>query len=403
MKINLYRKNNAGQPYIWSIDNEGAMLIIEHGILGKTIHKERIPVTMRNATAEINSRVNQKRKEGYIAFGDVKDDLLSTPVEDMPEPALITYLTRYLPTARSNSNNDTLLAMLAKSYDINCFKYASAFLGQWKINGLRCIIRAYKNNDMFKPYGLTFQSREGIYWSLIPLEDYLLNVVLTKKFIERMIEEGIALDGEVYLPGKSINEINHFVKDSHCAEHKLLQYWCYDLAVEDMTQFSRIEFLDTVFGCYIPSSKWDINDHMNNNKQFILLPVYNIDSDASATAHRNKFLAAGFEGLIMRNPDKEYAFGSRSIKTMIKYKSATDGKFKILDIYKEPKRDVPILLCENDINNATFETRVNDSFANQKIILDNREKFIGKEVFIRFSERSGVARVPFHIRDVTII
>ena len=88
---------------------------------------------------------------------------------------------------------------------------------------------------------------------------------------------------------------------------------------------------------------------------------------------------------------------------MQKYKDRTDGKFVIIDIYKENKRDLPIILCRNDINDATFETRITDTFENQKYVLDNKEKFIGKKVFVVFGERSGVEQLPFHITQVYVL
>lgn len=407
--IRLYRKNNNGDPCIWAIEANGARHVkVLYGILGKTIRSELIPVTLRDTKTEIVSKVNDKRKQGYIELSEVRDDIVTPPVEDVLDSPQLTgvltiYLKKYLPANRSNSNNDTLLPMLAKTYTNNCFKYANAFLGQFKINGLRCIIRAtYAGGDMFKPRRLTFQSREGIYWNtLTNLEDYLLSV-FPAKFVQRMIDESIALDGEVYLPGHSVNEINHFVKDATCEQNKLLQYWCYDVAVESMIQYARIEYIQTLFNSNIIKPN-NIQDHLNNKERFVVLPVDSIVDDTTAVTKRNNYIALGFEGLIMRNPNLEYAFGSRSVKTMLKFKETTDGKFTIIDIYKEPKRDVPILLCRNDINNETFETRLSDSWDNQKKVLADKDKYIGTEVFIRFGERSGITRVPFHIRDVTLI
>lgn len=407
--IRLYRKNNNGDPCIWAIEANGSRHVkVLYGILGKTIRSELIPVTLRDTKTEIASKVNDKRKQGYIELSEVKDDIVTPPVEDVLDSPNLTailaiYLKKYLPDSRSNTNNDTLLPMLAKTYTNNCFKYANAFLGQFKINGLRCIIRAtYTSGDMFKPRRLTFQSREGIYWTtLTDLEDYLLSVFPTK-FVQRMIDESIALDGEVYLPGHSVNEINHFVKDATCEQNKLLQYWCYDVAIENMIQYARIEYIQTLFNSNIvrPNS---IYDHLNNKERFVVLPVDSIVDDKTAVTKRNNYIALGFEGLIMRNPNLEYGFGSRSVKTMLKFKETTDGKFTIVDIYKEPKRNVPILLCRNDINDETFETRLSDSYENQRKVLADKNKYIGTEVFISYGERSGVSRVPFHIKDVTLI
>lgn len=55
--------------------------------------------------------------------------------------------------------------MLAKVYNDNVFNKISNRLGQFKINGLRCLISAKRNEgDIFTPYKLLFQSREGTYW-----------------------------------------------------------------------------------------------------------------------------------------------------------------------------------------------------------------------------------------------
>ena len=111
----------------------------------------------------------------------------------------------------------------------------------------------------------------------------------------------------------------------------------------------------------------------------------------------------GFEGLILRNPDKEYQYGARN-SAMIKYKKSTDGRFKIVDIYPEgiKRQDIPLILVKNDINDATFEVHIGGSFEYQKSILENKEKYIGKTLFIEYGERSGVNQVPFHVKTVTL-
>ena len=39
----------------------------------------------------------------------------------------------------------------------------------------------------------------------------------------------------------------------------------------------------------------------------------------------------------------------------------------------------------------------------QKYVLDNKEYFIGKEMFVEYGERSGVNQVPFHVKKTYII
>lgn len=69
---------------------------------------------------------------------------------------------------------------------------------------------------------------------------------------------------------------------------------------------------------------------------------------------------------------------------------------------KEKKRDLPILLCKNDINNEKFETRLSTSYIVQQEVLFDSQSYIGRTVHIEYGERSGVARVPFHIKTVVI-
>ena len=225
-------------------------------------------------------------------------------------------------------------------------------LGQPKINGLRCLITASRNNDMFKPYNLKFQSREGVVWNTLGnLEDYLLSV-LPASFVDNMIDEGWAMDGEVYLPGYSVNDINHFVKDATASENKLLQYWCYDLAIENMIQEKRdyIRFnIDT------PTQLVCKNEHINNKERLIILDSIAIQSDSGSVKARDMYLGCGYEGLILRNPAAEYQFGRRRVGIMEKFKTATEGDFKIVDIYREDKRNLPILLCQNDVNDEKFD------------------------------------------------
>ena len=106
----------------------------------------------------------------------------------------------------------------------------------------------------------------------------------------------------------------------------------------------------------------------------------------------------------MRNPEAEYQYGKRNL-SMIKYKKSTDGKFTIIDIYPEgvKRKDIPLFLLRNDINDETFEVHLVGSFSYQKYVLDNKEDFIGKEMFVEYGERSGVAQVPFHVKQTYII
>lgn len=398
----LYRKNNFNQPCFWEIDVydlSTQRLIIRHGIIGKKTIID-IVKTHRSVYDEIDTRIKAKRKTGYKYLSELKDNC-NLPVKEQ----LINYLNTYLPEYRTTADG-TMLPMLAKVYDNTnnkLFKTGKIYHAQPKINGLRCMISAeYNSGDMFKPISLKFQSREGTYWtSLSDLEDYLLHTIEEKVLME-MIENHFILDGELYLPGYSVNAINHFVKDPTCKENKLLQYWFYDVGMEDTDHTSRNEWMITNFKEF--GQLFTKDKHYSNNNRLVRLSNSYVSTPNHAIELRDSYIDMGFEGLILRDPSAEYQFGKRNL-SMIKYKKSTDGKFTIIDIYPEglKRNNIPLLLCKNDINDYTFECHINGSFEYQEFILNNKEKFIGKQLLIEYGERSGVNQVPFHIKNVILV
>lgn len=396
----LYRRNNNGMPTVWwaSFNSDTNSIAVFYGLVRGNIRKEVYTVTQKDGNKELESRYNEKIKQGYQYLNEICDMQDRPPVEDENSLELFNFLNTYLPKDLSNGNSNLLLPMLAKTYNGNVWKKVSCMYGQYKINGLRCIITAYTQNDMFKPIRLRFQSREGIIWNTLEnLSDYLLSII-PANIIKDMIDGYVALDGEIYLPGYTINQINHFVKDANCVENKLLQFWCYDIMMEG-NQAHR-----NMYRYHIkkPTSFNSIKEHYNNKERLIILHNKYITNDNEAIDARNHFINLGFEGLILRNAKTDYQYGRRRANYMEKFKDAAEGDFIILDIYKEKKRDLPILLCKNDINNEKFETRLSVSHIVQQEVLFDSQSYIGRTVHIEYGERSGVARVPFHIKTVVI-
>lgn len=394
----LYRKNNYGEPCYWFIEQSNApeYYRIYYGILGKNQITQLIKC--KNNT-EYNRKIEDKRKIGYKFLNEVRDNQ-TLPVEG----ELINYLCAYLPEYRDTSDR-IILPMLAKTYDNanNKIFKKGYYLGQWKINGLRCFIRVEKDNNIFKPYKLIFQSREGVIWnSLSYLEDKLISYIGEEK-LDEIYADHIILDGEVYIPGRTVNEINSAVKNPTNPLNTLVQYWCYDLAIEDIIQEGRNTIKNKLLGGFEKDFKTK-EEHLTNKDYLVVLPNRTIYNDESAEYYRDKYIDLGFEGLIMRNVEAEYQFGKRVANTMIKYKRADDGVFTIIDIYSEDKRtDIPLIKCKNDINDSTFECHISDSLEIQREILRNRDNYIGKQLKIEFGERSGVELLPFHLKTVKLI
>ena len=343
----------------------------------------------------IQSRVKAKRKEGYKALEDLYDNAPAKLEGDNE----LTYLQTYLPKYNT-TDEGFVLPMLAKTLEDNKpFEKFGTLMGQWKINGLRCIVGAEEvSNDLFKPIHFTYTSREGTRWNLEWMDEVLIEK-LNKDLIDRMVEEGICLDGELYLPGYTVNEINSFVKNPNTPQHRLLQYWCYDICMEGISAKGRYEYLTT-------KTYWSVKgfdcpeDHLNNKQQFIILPTSQIVDISDARIFRNEYISLGFEGLILRNPTAEYAFGKRN-SSMFKYKKKLDGLFSIVDV-KEDKRGLPIFTLQNDINSEYFECTINLPQDKQRNLMAMGKLLVGKKGLVEYRERSGVKEVPFHAKLITI-
>lgn len=397
MKTTLYKRNAKGNVIQWQIEQINNNIHIQHGIIGNALISETIKPTLVKAN-EVQSRINAKRKEGYKALEDLYDN---APRRIDNESDLINYLNAYLPKY-STTDEGFVLPMLAKTLEDNKpFDKYGTMLAQWKINGLRCIIGAKANDyDLFNPIELTYHSRTGEDWTKnMKWMDEILLPKISSELLEMMIDDNVYLDGELYLPGHTVNDINSFVKNPALKEHYIIQYWCYDICCENMTAAARVDYLynnvQVLYGNFI-----DKNEHLNNKKQFILLPSYNCINISGAIESRNHYIDLGFEGLILRNPNAEYQFGKRN-QAMFKFKKKQDGIFEIVDI-KEDKRGLPIYTLKNDINDEYFECTINLSQEGQKAQLIMKDNLISKKGLVEYRERSGVKQVPFHAKLIKV-
>lgn len=397
----LYKRNAQGKPIFWRIQDIGNNTIeVCYGLVGKEGRIETYN-THRKVADEIKSAINSKRKEGYKELKDLHDNA----PEYIPDSAgLYCYLLDYLPKDNTHADG-RFIPMLCKTLEDNKPFTKHIYSGQWKINGERCIITAFKDDDLFQNIHLNYRSREGIDWTdkLRYLDEYLIPNI-SQTILDMMIEEGIGLDGELYLPGYTINDINSFIKNTELPQHYKLQYWMYDICIPDMSAITRYCTLEANFRRFIPQTM-NKNLHLNHTERLILLPNYSVQDFSEAVHYRDEFIDMGFEGLVIRDDAASYQFGGKRNQAMMKFKRKEDGKFLIVDIIPEGKRtNLPKFVCKNDINDELFEVTLNKPQVEQEEILINKNKYIGKYLaLVEYRERSGVKEVPFHAKMIELI
>lgn len=399
--MKFYKRNAQGKPIFWEISDSTNKIVVTYGLVGKLGHTTEIR-TNRQLNEEIKSQIIAKQKEGYKALSDLYDN---APDYFKNDKDLINYLNTYLPKDNTHADG-TFIPMLCKTLEDNKPFTKSEYFGEYKIDGERCLITAYKDNGLFDNIYLKYHSRHGIDWTdkLSYLDEFLIPII-PNYFLNMMIEEGIALDGELYLPGYGINEINSFIKNTELPQHYKLQFWCYDLAIDSMPAIDRYTTLETAFNTkvYDFQSK---NGHFNNKERFILLPSFNnIHCIEDAIKQRDYFIDLGFEGLVIRDTKADYQFGGKRNNSMLKFKRIEDGKFIIVDIVPEgiKRKHLPKFICRNDINDELFECTINKKQDVQEEYLINKDKYIGKYMKVEYRARSGVKQVPFHAKGIDII
>ncbi len=403
----LYKRNSQGKPIFWSIGVNSIVnsisndqIIIKYGLVDKIGRTEYI-FTHRNVNDEINSLINAKRKEGYKELQDLYDN---APVLDDFNINLYDYIDDYLPKFNTHSDG-AFIPMLCKTLEDNKPFERGTYFGQWKINGERCIITATIERGLFELVKLHYRSREGVDWTnkLSYLDDILLPCI-PQEIINMMVEEGVGLDGELYLPGYGINEINSFIKNTEIPQHYKLQFWLYDICIENMSAIKRQEILENNFKKYHKDITTK-EEHLNNTNRLILLGNSYISNINEAILARDNFISLGFEGLIIRKTDAEYQFGGRRNNSMLKFKKKEDGLFTIVDIIPEGKKrsNLGKFVLRNDINNELFECSYNAPHNVQEEILINKDKYIEHyKALVEYRERSGINQLPFHARVVNL-
>lgn len=393
----LYKRNAQGNIIRWSIKTLGERAIaLAYGLLNGKETVERYNTGDKPSDKEFDQRVAAKMKSGYKSLDSLKDNAPAF-IENIMD--LRQYLNMYLPIHNTTLAGDKF-CMLAKTLDDNKPFEKTKYFGQWKINGERCLVGAIQTNDMFTPIKLTYTSRVGTDWSdKLQWMDEIILPNLGHELISMMIDEGVRLDGELYIPGYKISDINHIIKDPSCAVHKKLQYWLYDIAAENRSAVERQTII--LANTFAPISITDKEKHLNSKNQFVVLPCeYQIGNFEDAMRFRNEYIDLGFEGLIIRDVNAEYQFGKRNL-SMLKYKKIYDGWFKIKDIIPQSKKDnLPLFVLKNDINDETFECTINAPHDMQEYYLANRLQFITQYAFVEYRERSGVKQVPFHAKII---
>ncbi len=258
----------------------------------------------------------------------------------------------------------SLLPMLARKFKDAKHKIKYPCLVQPKLDGLRGF--AQVNGDVkitsrkFKPYDAVSH--------------------LHAELKELFGELDVPVDGEIYLHGLTLEEINRRAKKYRDEITEELEFWVFDIADINKTNIARNEILDRI------KTRAKHMKVKHPHIVFILTAIANCEEDVYKL--HDEYVKEGYEGAIIRNKDGKYLMEKRS-SDLQKYKEFEDDEFKIVDIYSGEGRETDAIIYTCEVKNAksvkTFDVRPRGSIEMRKVAMKKGKDFYkGKELTVRY-------------------
>lgn len=328
----LYQKTKTNAINKWRVWTEGNKVFTQFGqIDGKlqtTVGKECEATNVGRAN-ERNS-VQQAEFEAESLFKEQLRLKYSLTMEDANE-------TRIQPMLAQDGHK----AKIPFPVDV-----------QRKYDGLRCM-RIFANGQQ------KLLSRGNKFYNVNHIEEELLKI----------FPENEMTDGELYIHGVSLQQINSLVKKSQTESIKI-EYHIYDIP-----------------GKGTWSERKNLIKNIKNSDKIKIVETFTANSMEDIIRLHDQFILEGYEGAIIRLPDGLYEFGKRS-KSLLKWKNFEDKEFQIVGIKAGTGKmsECPIFACKNDINDKVFDVVPLGTMEERKSLFDNSN--IGKMMTVKFIGRT---------------
>lgn len=171
------------------------------------------------------------------------------------------------------------------------FTNHSCLLASYKYDGIRCI---FKNGEMISRALKQFPNKQ--------LWTRFMDLAMLSK------NNDIILDGELYCPSISFNELSGIIRQLDYPLPNDLTFNCFDTIENEL------------FNSRFSSRLQVLQDLKINSPYFNTIPHWSIFSVKEVEDLFENALANGFEGLILRDPNGRYKFGRGTVKEGLIYK-----------------------------------------------------------------------------------
>jgi DNA ligase-1 len=261
------------------------------------------------------------------------------------------------------------LPMLAHEYHKRGKGFPFPCFTQPKLDGTRCV--GIPGRGLFSRLRKTIPHMEHIIAELNRLPADLI------------------LDGELYTNELTFQEIVGLVKREtlkvgDIEKQQKIKYHVYDLIQGDSYE-KRHLVLQTLFASH-------------SFQHLVLVPTFHCGSEAEMKEQHARFVADGYEGIMLRNPAGIYK-NVRSVD-LLKYKEFFDDEYEVVG-FKEGEggeKGCVLWTCKTE-KGAIFHCRPRGTREDRTELFQKGASYIGKKLTVRFQELTddGIPRFPVGI------
>lgn len=354
----------------YKLFQEGNTYVIERytGQFGGKITKQPTKViekgkakrsVLQQAELEYNALIKKATDKGYKKLADLtktKFDQIEQPELDSIVPTIKTDANGNIKPQQAKSSNDCANSVLDKE-----------FFASRKLDGVRCLMRYDKDSGEVKS-----SSRGG--------GDYDASTVDIRRVPELVeflqMNPELIFDGEIYVHGWSLQKISGAArkKTYEAARHGELQYWIYDIADATRTFNERADLLG------------DMELLFEDNERIKIVEHEYVEGWTKIKRLHDKYVSEGYEGLVLRKPDKKYAPGRRN-SDWIKVKEYQDAEFEITGI-SEGLRDEDMCFTMVTKRGGKFKAKPIGDRELKAEYLENWPNYVGKMATVKYFDIS---------------
>lgn len=215
----------------------------------------------------------------------------------------------------SNGFKKHMLAKQADSVATKTFDAIPFWYGSRKIDGQR--LSLYWNGNSIET-----ASRGGQkFYSLEHLTKHPKLIAFFQKHPDYV------LDGELYKHGMALQQISGLARKEK-EQAPILEYYVYDIMDDTLTFRDRLDILNQIkeelnLG-FDPEREWNDDD-----LKIQMVPHEKVSGWLNCEKLHDRYVAEGWEGLVIRDPDAFYTYGGRT-KAMIKIKKYAEETYTVV-------------------------------------------------------------------------